>query len=269
MPKWNLFLRLQTHNLHIMRRLIYCSLSGLLISLPAFSADKNSKTLDKAVNETALSHQQGAESQSVILKSKETTRQLLSEFQTLNQTIDQLKINHAHLVQTQTQQLLTINSLTNQLNEIEVTEKAIVPHLLSMVDWLDSFVDQDMPFHSEERQQRIAYLKSSMVDPDVGLPERYRRVLEAYQVESEYGYTIEAYPYTISLSGEKLNVKLLRVGRIGLYYQSEDGQYSGYWHHQNKAWETGQNGIKAEIENGLLIAQKQRPHSLLTLPVVK
>ena len=142
-----------------------------------------------------------------------------------------------------------------------------------MIDWLDSFIAQDLPFHTKEREQRVSYLKTSIVDPKTSLPERYRRVLEAYQIESEYGYTIEAYPQTIELTNRSLHVKLLRIGRIGLYFQSEDGEHSGYWDEKQSTWKTSSTDpttdIANEIKQGLLIAQKQRPHSLLSLPVIK
>jgi ElaB/YqjD/DUF883 family membrane-anchored ribosome-binding protein len=244
-----------------------CLLAGLLLAQPALSEKNN--TLNKTRAEAELMHKQGAKSQSSVLKSKAATKQLLNEFQTLNRELDQLKINQAHLLQTQAQQMRSVSSLKKQLNEIETTEKAIIPHLLSMIDWLDNFVTKDIPFHGKERHQRIAYLKSSMVDPDINLPERYRRVLEAYQIESEYGYTIESYPHTINISGGPLHVSLLRAGRIGLYYQSDDGQRSGYWDRENGVWQVAPAGVEDEIKKGLLIAQKQRPHSLLILPVVK
>ena len=249
----------------------YCTIVliiGAVHSQPALSSN-----IEKSADEAALMQQQGATSQAIILNSQSTTQQLLAEFQTLNKELDQLKINQAHLQQTQTQQSLSMLSLKKQLNAVETTEKSIIPHLLSMIDWLDAFIAQDLPFHTQERQQRINYLKSSIVDPNTNLPERYRRVLEAYQIESEYGYTVEAYPQTITLTNTALHVKLLRIGRIGLYFQSEDGQHSGYWDHKQSIWHNASADpaidIADEIKQGLLIAQKQRPHSLLSLPVIK
>lgn len=255
-----------------------CLTVGLALSQSALSSG-----LEKSVSEASLMLQQGATSQEIILSSQSTTQKLLAEFQALNKELDQLKINQAHLQQTQTQQAISMRSLQKQLDAVETTEKSIIPHLLSMIDWLDNFIAHDMPFHSEERQQRINYLKSSIIEPNTSLPERYRRVLEAYQIESEYGYTIEAYPQTIEASPQtivptltttntSLHVQLLRVGRIGLYYQSENGQRSGYWDHKKRTWQDASSAdieISDEIKQGLLIAQKQRPHTLLSLPVSK
>lgn len=241
---------------------------GTALSQPVLSSN-----LEKSVNEATLMQQQGATSQAVILNSQNKTQRLLTEFQIINKELDQLKVNQAHLEQTQTQQVLSMQSLQKQLSAAETTEKSIIPHLLSMIDWLDNFIAQDMPFHSTERQQRINYLKTSIIDPNTSLPERYRRVLEAYQIESEYGYSIEAYSKTINLTSSSLHVKLLRIGRIGLYFQSEDGQHNGYWDYKKGAWRNASEDptidIEDEIKQGLLIAQKQRPHSLLSLPVIK
>lgn len=271
MPKLKQSVLLLSKQTHTKIVCVCCLLAGLLLAQSALAENtpNSNNNLNKSRAEAKLMHQQGAESQSTILKSKETTQQLLGEFQALNHELDQLKINQAHLLQTQAQQVRSINSLNKQLNEIETTEKAIVPHLLSMIDWLDNFVTDDVPFHTKERQQRVSYLKLSMIDPDINLPERYRRVLEAYQIESEYGYTIESFTHTINVLSEPLSVNILRVGRVGLYYQSDDGQRSGYWDREQDVWKTAQADIEDEIKKGLLISQKQRPHSLLILPVVK
>ncbi|MFT7371679.1 MAG: hypothetical protein ACI9T9_000355 [Oleiphilaceae bacterium] len=245
-----------------------CLTLGLALSQPALASG-----LAKSISEASLMQKQGAASQEIILSSQNTTQKLLAEFQALNKELDQLKINQAHLQQTQTQQAVSMRSLQKQLNSVASTEKSIIPHLLSMIDWLDDFIAQDIPFHQEERQQRINYLKTSIIEPNTSLPERYRRVLEAYQIESEFGYTIEAYPNTITLTNTNVHVKLLRIGRVGLYYQSEDGHRSGYWDHKKGVWHNASIDstieISDEIKQGLLIAQKQRPHSLLSLPVTK
>ena len=247
--------------------------STLLIFSLSFYQLAYAANLEKNVTEATLMQQQGATSQNIILTSQSKTQQLLEEFQALNQTLGQLKINQAHLQQTHAQQTLSKHSLQKQLEAVETTENSIIPQLLSMIDWLEGFIAQDIPFHSQERQQRIHYLKSSIIDPKTSLPERYRRVLEAYQIESEYGYTIESYPQTINLKNNTLHVQVLRIGRVSLYYQSEDGQHSGYWDSNKQQWLNASiesdNNIADEIKQGLLIAQKQRPHSLLSLPVIQ
>ena len=65
--------------------------------------------------------------------------------------------------------------------------------MLKMIEVMSLFVELDLPFLPEERQTRIIQLQTLMERADVTLAEKYRRILEAYQVETEYGRTIEAY----------------------------------------------------------------------------
>ena len=83
--------------------------------------------------------------------------------------------------------------MTRQLGEIETTSREVLPMMQKMVATLDQFVKLDVPFLPEERTNRIAALKDMMTRADVSVSEKYRRIVEAYQIEIEYGRTIEAY----------------------------------------------------------------------------
>ena len=86
-----------------------------------------------------------------------------------------------------------MTTMTRQLGEIETTSREALPMMQKMVATLDEFVKLDMPFLPEERTNRIAALKDMMTRADVSVSEKYRRIVEAYQIEIEYGRTIEAY----------------------------------------------------------------------------
>ena len=101
---------------------------------------------------------------------------------------------------------------------------------------------------------------------DVSLAEKYRRVLEAYQVETEYGRTIEAYQDEIVLEDATRTVNFLRIGRVGLYYLTLDGKEAGVW---EQGWHTLDDGYRQAIDKGLKVAKKQLPPDLLVLPLKK
>ena len=63
----------------------------------------------------------------------------------------------------------------------------------------------------------------------MGLPERFRRIMEAYQVETDYGRTIEAYSGKLARDGKPRTVDFLRAGRVALVYATLDGGETGYW----------------------------------------
>ena len=89
------------------------------------------------------------------------------------------------------------------------------------------FVDLDVPFLLEERKERVAKLNELMERDDVTVAEKFRKVTEAYQIEMDYGSTIEPYKDTVNIDGGTREVDFLRVGRVSLIYQSQDGQVSG------------------------------------------
>ena len=53
--------------------------------------------------------------------------------------------------------------------------------------------------------------------------EQFRLLLEAYQLEQDYGNRIESWRGPLALEGQELSVGFLRVGRVALYYQTLDG----------------------------------------------
>src|SRR4029079_17177747 len=98
-----------------------------------------------------------------------------------------------------------------------------------MIQTLEEFVALDIPFLPEERAKRIATLKKVLASGDISISEKYRRVLEAYQIEMEYGRTLDAYTGTLSEGASARTVQFIRLGRVSLIYQTLDGAETGYW----------------------------------------
>jgi hypothetical protein len=121
-----------------------------------------------------------------------------------------------------------------------------------MLDTLTKYVALDLPFLPDERKNRIANLESIMTRADVSTSEKYRRIVEAYQIEMEYGRTIEAYQGKV----EDKTVELLRVGRVALMYQTLDGKETGYWDVDGKKWVVDSSYHESMVK-GLKVAKKQ------------
>ena len=138
--------------------------------------------------------------------------------------------------------------------------------MTKMIESLDQFVELDVPFLLEERNNRVDFLNELMQREDVTVAEKFRKVTEAYQIENDYGKTIETYKDTLDVDGKTLELDFLRIGRISFLYQSVDGQVSGVWNQKTRSWQDASDN-RNEIKAGLRIAKKQVAPDLVILPV--
>jgi hypothetical protein len=221
-----------------------------------------SETLKQAVGADLV-----AQSSNPNISSANTVDKLLEQYQVVLRQLNNAEINNQHVKDQLNSQLNEKQSLEKQLLDIDVTKQGLVPLTLRMVDYLDKFIQMDLPFLAEERQQRIRLLKHMLVKADVSDAEKFRRIMEAFQVENEYGKTIEAYKANIVLKDAPIAVDFLRLGRIALYYQRLDGSEAGYWDKQQKRWAILGSEYSNAIRNGLRIARKETAPDMLVVPV--
>jgi hypothetical protein len=190
----------------------------------------------------------------------------IAVYRSTNQRIGALRLyNHQleELIRAQDEEMA---GLRGEIDEVELIAREVTPLMLQMIEALENFVELDVPFLAEERSVRIAELKKIMGRADVAEPERYRRIVEAYQIEEEYGRTIEAYQGELELDGEARLVEFLRVGRIALLYQTLDTSETGVWDHQNREWKDASDSRSA-VRKGIRVARKQTAPDMLRLPV--
>jgi len=155
-------------------------------------------------------------------------------------------------------------SLNDQIISIDLTQQQIMPLLSDMVKTYARFVKEDTPFLYEERMERAKRLQGVLHRSDVTISEKYRQVLEAYTIEMEYARTIEA--YRGELAEAKTTVDFLRIGRVGLFYRSLDGERCGRYNPESKRFETLDASYADSIRDGLRVAKKSRAPKLLALP---
>ncbi|WP_319524915.1 DUF3450 domain-containing protein [uncultured Desulfosarcina sp.] len=154
-----------------------------------------------------------------------------------------------------------------QLADIEQISNQIQPFLKEMLTLLKIQVSDDFPFLSEERKKRIENLEYLMIDPDVSVSEKYRKVMEAFLVEAEYGTTIETYQETIDIDGQSMLVDIFRLGRISLFYQSLDRKQCGFYNVADNVWQSLPATHNPSIHAAIDIAAKRQPVEMLTLPI--
>jgi hypothetical protein len=136
-----------------------------------------------------------------------------------------------------------------------------------MIDGLEQFVALDVPFLAEERNSRVANLTTVLERADVTAAEKFRVVMEAWQIENDYGRTIEAYTDELVINGNTREVDVLRIGRVALMYQTPDGQISGSWDKEAGDWVEVDSSYRNAIRNGIRLARNQIGPDLLLLPI--
>ena len=150
---------------------------------------------------------------------------------------------------------------------VDRSERELTPLMLRMLDSIDKFVTLDLPFLKQERRERIENLKRLMADPEATSAERYRRLLEAYQIEIDYGRSLGVERAQIGTEGTAREVDVLRIGRASLFYLTLDGEEAGRWDAATKNWQPLENEWRASVKKGLRIAREISAPDVLHLPM--
>jgi len=238
---------------------------ALLASMSTLAQEEQflepAKKSAQAINESAQ------ESQETINNIAGQIDNKLQQYKTLMKEIEGLNVYNEQLRKQIQNQQDDMSSLNNSIDEVSVIELQIAPLMLNMIEGLEQFVALDIPFLEDERQNRVTDLKNMMDRADVASSEKFRRVMEAFQVEMDYGRTIEAYSGLLTVDGQEREVEYLRIGRTALLYQTRDASAQGVWNKQTRQWEELDSSYRTQVTKGLRIAKKQLAPDLLMVPV--
>jgi hypothetical protein len=242
--------------------------SAMVIALVLWASAPwaRAQTLELVLNEQAAANKKAAASQAHIDQLADQAQSLVSKYTQALATNDSLKKYNDQLQLQVNSQKERMAEVQAELGEINNTQQSVLPLMQKMIDTLDQFVQLDIPFLPEERAKRIAGLKLMMTRADVSSSEKYRRILEAYQIETEYGRTIEAYDGKLGEGDQAKNVEFLRIGRIALLYQTPDARETGYWDTDSKKW-VADNSYASDTKQAIRIAKKEGAPDMLWVPV--
>ena len=247
------------------------ALLALLVSAGALSGTAvavQANTLDSILDVGKAKNAAARKSQVKIDRLADETRDLLTEYKTVMKQVDGLKVYNARLQRQIDNQIAQMARIDESIDQVAVIQRQMTPLVIRMIDGLDQFIDLDVPFNLEERKKRVAFLRDNLDRADVTVAEKFRGVLEAYNIELQYGRGIDTYRGTIEINGSPRDVDFLRVGRIALVYQSTDGAFSGAWDKSAASWvELPAGEYDAAIRKGIRIAKKQATIELLNMPI--
>lgn len=211
--------------------------------------------------------QQAQASQDVIDGIVEETRDTVEEYRAVMKEVDGLIVYNTLLDRQIADQEQELSNLATSINSVTDIERQILPLLTRMIDGLDRFVALDVPFLAEERRERVVGLRDLLGRADVTAAEKFRVVMEAWQIENDYGRTIFAYTGELEIGGTNREVDFLQVGRVSLVYQTPDGVNSGVWDQNNRQWVVLGSEYRNSIRQGLRLARNQIGPDLLLLPI--
>ena len=185
-----------------------------------------------------------------------------------------LKANQDYLEKLKLKTERSLSSQKARLAEFErkIKESARIreelqSYLESVVAQLEEFIKKDFPFLLKERATRLASIKETLTRPDKPAAEKYRRAMEALQIEAEYGRTVEVYQDTIDLNGQSVLMDILRLGRLSLFYQTPDGKMVGHYDRAAGRWVSLPSRYRREINNAVDMARRERTIDLVRLPI--
>lgn len=223
--------------------------------------------VERLIEAVSSENAQLAKSQQAVDATQDQTADLVSDYRNTQRHIAALRAYNAQVELLLASQRAEQAALQDQIARVTVISREITPLMLRMLDALEELVAVDMPFLREERAARVSALRTLMSRADVTESEKFRRVMEAYQVENEYGRTIEAYRDTVKTESGLLTVDVLRVGRLAMLCMSRDGSYSAYWDPQSGEWAPLPAAARRDLPAALRMAKKQGAPDLARIPV--
>lgn len=246
------------------------------------------KSVSIIVSAAALVAAMGAPAYAQFSSALDTSRQTANEAKASQQRIDRLDDQTAALLNDYRANLKQLEAarrynqslerniqgqersivrLRQDIENVAGLQRAVTPLMEDMLAKLGDIVEADIPFDLQERRDRVARLNAVMSDPSVSVAQRYRLIVEAYQIENEYGRTIGEYSGSIDDNGEQRSGEFLRVGRLALIFKTGDDSVLKIWDRDQKAWDNLPRSYLPDVRLGLRMAKEQTAPSLLPVPV--
>ena len=225
------------------------------------------EVVDQAIDTQVDSSVESAKLQEQINKLDEESKRIYFEYKDTLNEYKSLKNYDDQLSKIVDQQIQEIKSIEEQIESLDDINIDILPLLKRMVESLSKFVSIDIPFLIDERKKRVEDLDQLITRADVTTAEKFRKIFETYQLEADFGRTIESYNGYIEIDNDSKAVEYFRLGRLGLFYRTLDGKETGCWDNTQKKWEHKGSSLDNDIKLALDIANRQSPPNFISLPL--
>lgn len=235
------------------------------LTLPAVAQSQ----LGRAIQTGEAATRRAEQTQNRINQLDDERSDMVGEFRTLLQRKQAAELYVRQQEKVIESQVREKESLEDQLGRVDEITAQTVPMLQDMVADLETFVNADLPFKLEQRQERIDLLKTAMESADVPIVEQYRLIIDAYKAEMEYGRTVQTWPETVQIDGNDVMVDMFLYGRAALVYLSPDRRHAARYDRASGDWVGVNNAFKDEIAAAIRQAQGKSTPGVMYAPATK
>ena len=251
--------------LSLIMNFIKTSLAVVILSI---TTGVQASSLDTARSIENKTNTASALSQDKIDRNADSAIAMKAQIEQLQEELKNLTVYHDHLARMVDNQTQEMASIHEQIENIKETRQGVVPLMYQMIDGLSTVVEQDKPIKHEQRLARIEKLQTMMSQADISDAEKFRRILEAYQIEMDYGTKLGTYQDKITLEdGKTIEADLLYLGRLAFVARSLNGSHYWSWNSNKQQWQALDTSEAANIDKAFAMANKQIAPSLLRLPI--
>ncbi len=248
----------------LQRKIILITAGLALCCAPSLLAATSRQKIEKPLQQSIDTRQQTQQS---VEKWQADRSSLTAQFDALQSETANLQSYRDALQRRLENTRKRLAAKQQQLAEIEKIDEEIAPFLDELLAQLRQVVGSGVPFLAEERSKRLSRMEEMMDDPNVSISERYRRLMEALQIEAEYGFTTEVYGEEIDSPSGKVQVEVFRLGRLNLFYLSLDGRSCGFYDEATGQWQALDDSWLREISAAIAMARKEKPVDFVSLPI--
>lgn len=124
-----------------------------------------------------------------------------------------------------------------------------------------------LPFLIDERQVRLSRLEELLLEDSVSTAEKFRRLMETLQIETDYGRSMEVVREPIWLGQELLMMDVLRIGRLSLFSRTPDGTHIAVFDQLTGGWQKLPESYDRSLRQAIEVANKTRPVEIVHLPL--
>ncbi len=184
---------------------------------------------------------------------EEANRQLSEENRVLQERVDAAR--------------RSVADMRSEILSLQQVSEKLSPYLQQVWSRLKAGVDESLPFDMPQRRRRVARIGQKLAQEDLSIGVRFRELTDALLVEARYGNSVDVGTRQIPLEGQPVMVRVLRLGRLGLFYLTLDHKSAGTWDPAASAWKALPEAYTEEVVKAFQIGSRQRSVELLTLPL--